>query len=49
MNNRFTVLSYVLATMAGVCFVGGVAILTGGRVEKHGQTGDNRLHARRFV
>lgn len=41
MNRGIKVISYALAVMAGVCFAGGIAILTGGRVEKHGQTGAN--------
>lgn len=44
MNRGVTVLSYALAVVASVCFVGGIVILTGGRVEKHGQTGANHIH-----
>ncbi len=32
MNNASTIFSYICAAMAGVCFVGGIAVLTGGRV-----------------
>lgn len=28
MRNKVSILSYTLATMAGVCFVGGLVILT---------------------
>lgn len=31
MDHMRTLLSYTLATMAGICFIGGVAILSGGR------------------
>lgn len=49
MNNRTMVFSYALAAMASLCFVGGIAILSGGRVENHGQTGANYIHTRRNV
>lgn len=28
MNNKLSVVSYTLATMAGVCFIGGLMVLT---------------------
>jgi hypothetical protein len=28
MNNKLSIVSYTLATMAGICFVGGLVILT---------------------
>lgn len=31
MDHMRTLLSYTLATMAGICFTGGVAVLSGGR------------------
>lgn len=31
MDHIRTLLSYTLATMAGICFIGGVAVLSGGR------------------
>ena len=31
LNHMRTLLSYTLATMAGICFIGGVAVLSGGR------------------
>ena len=31
MNTMMSVLSFTFAAIAGVCFVGGVAVLTGGR------------------
>lgn len=31
MDHMRTILSYTLATMAGICFIGGVAVLSGGR------------------
>jgi hypothetical protein len=31
MDHMRTLLSYTLATMAGICFIGGVAVLSGGR------------------
>lgn len=31
MNGALRIISYALAAMAGVCFVGGVAVLSGGR------------------
>ena len=46
MDNGMTVLSYALATMASVCFVGGIAILSGGRVKKHGTVRSNHRHVR---
>lgn len=46
MINGTTVISYALATMASVCFIGGVAILSGGRVKKHGTVGDHHRHVR---
>ncbi len=29
MNNKLSLVSYTLATMAGICFVGGLVILSG--------------------
>lgn len=46
MNNGNVVLSYALAAMAGLCFIGGIAILSGGRVDNHGQIGANYIHTR---
>ena len=31
MNGALTVVSYTLAAMAGICFIGGVAVLSGGK------------------
>ena len=31
MNNRMNIISYSLAAMAGICFVSGIAVLSGGR------------------
>ena len=31
MNNGLVFVSYTLAAMAGICFVGGIAILSAGR------------------
>lgn len=31
MNNALAFVSYTLAALAGICFVGGVAVLSGGR------------------
>lgn len=31
MDHMRTLLSYTLATTAGICFIGGVAVLSGGR------------------
>lgn len=31
MNNTLAFVSYALAAMAGVCFVSGIAVLSGGR------------------
>ena len=31
LNHLKKLLSYTLATMAGICFIGGVAVLSGGR------------------
>lgn len=31
MTYSMTFLSYALATMAGMCFIGGLAVLSGGR------------------
>lgn len=49
MNEGLTVLSCTLAAAAGVCFVSGLVILKGGRVKKHGQTGDPIIHVRRVI
>lgn len=46
MDEGLSVISCALATIAGVCFVSGVVILKGGRVKKHGQTGDHNIHVR---
>lgn len=46
MNDGLTVLSYTLAAFAGVCFVSGLAILRGGRVNLDGQIRTNYIHAR---
>ena len=46
MDDGLTVLSYTLATIAGVFFVGGLTIITGGRVKLHGETGVRYIHAR---
>jgi hypothetical protein len=37
--------SYAFAGMAGLCFFGGVAILTGGKDVKHGRAGQHRCNA----
>jgi hypothetical protein len=42
--DKTSILSYALAVIAGVCFAGGVTILTNGRVDKHGQAGANHSH-----
>lgn len=31
MNSFLTLVSYTLAAMAGICFVGGLAVLSGGK------------------
>lgn len=31
MNNILAFVSYTLAAMAGICFVGGIAVLSGGK------------------
>ena len=31
MNGALTFVSYTLAAMAGICFIGGVAVLSGGK------------------
>lgn len=31
MNSILTLVSYTLAAMAGICFVGGLAVLSGGK------------------
>lgn len=31
MNSVLTLVSYTLAAMAGICFVGGLAVLSGGK------------------
>lgn len=31
MNGVLTLVSYTLAAMAGICFVGGLAVLSGGK------------------
>lgn len=49
MDNGMTVLSYALATVASVCFLGGVAILSGGRVKQHGTIRDHHRHVRRII
>lgn len=46
MNNGATACSCVLAAVAGACFAGGIIILTGGRVENHGENGVCHIHAR---
>lgn len=45
MKNKYKAISYAFAAIAGVCFGGGVAILTGGRVKQHGATGGHYIHA----
>ena len=35
MNNLWIAVSYTLAAMAGICFVGGVAVLSGGNRRIH--------------
>lgn len=46
MKNGNKCLSCIFATIASVCFVGGIAILSGGRVEKHGKTRAHHNHVR---
>ncbi len=36
MNNGLAFVSYTLAAMAGICFVSGLAVLSGGRRLRHG-------------
>lgn len=44
MDIKTIVLTYSLAAAASMCLAGGIAILTGGRVEKNGKTGvDHRV------
>jgi hypothetical protein len=31
MNNALTIISYTFAALAGLCFVGGIAVLSGGK------------------
>ncbi len=31
MNNGLTIMSYTFAAMAGICFIKGLAVLSGGR------------------
>ncbi len=31
MKNALALISYTLSAMAGICFIGGIAILSGGR------------------
>lgn len=35
MSNLWIAVSYTLAAMAGICFVGGVAVLSGGNRRTH--------------
>lgn len=30
MSGKFAIISYALASMAGMCFIGGLAVLSGG-------------------
>ena len=44
MYNKLSLVSYTLATMAGLCFVGGLVILSGeGRLE-NGEVGHLVIH-----
>lgn len=47
--NRNIVISYALAAVASVCFIGGIAILSGGRVNEHGSVKSHCCHTRRIV
>lgn len=44
--NKSTIISYALAAIASVCFVGGIAIMSGGRVDKHESAKSHSCHAR---
>lgn len=46
MNDELTIVSYTLAAMAGICFVSGLAILSGGRVKQHGSNRIPNNHVR---
>ena len=35
MSNLWIAVSYTLAAMAGICFVGGIAVLSGGNGRAH--------------
>ena len=49
MNDELAVVSYTLAAMAGICFISGLAILSGGRVKRHGPNRISDIHVRRGV
>ena len=42
MNGFLTLVSYTLAAMAGICFVGGLAVLSGGKEQYR----ESDIHAR---
>lgn len=45
MAHKFGFISYTLATVASLCFVGGLLVLSGGEHE-HGNVRDYRISAR---
>jgi hypothetical protein len=49
MDDGLVAVSCTLAALAGVCFVSGLAILSGGRVKQHGQTRVSNNNVRRVL
>lgn len=44
MKNKLGMISYTLATLASVCFVGGIFVLTGGEPSNAENRGDHNNH-----
>ncbi len=38
MNNGLVIISYALAAISGICFITGLAVLSGGKVKQKGTT-----------
>ena len=45
MNNALTFVSYTLAAMAGIFFVKGLVVLSGGGEKAHGKYGSSSIDA----
>ena len=49
MAHKLGVISYTLATVASICFVSGIIVLTGGENHDVRKSGDVHIHDRQYA